>query len=492
MQQNAFDHQIAIVGAGFSGIAAAIALDRRGLSDFVLLEKAAEIGGTWRDNQYPGACCDVPSALYSFSYAPWPHWSRRFAPAAEIHAYQRHLVRAGNLVDRTRGGFEVATATWRDDGWTLRSTAGERLRVRFLISAAGALHLPFKPDLPGLDGFGGKVMHSAEWDHGYDWSGRRVVVVGSAASAIQIVPQLARTARRLTVMQRTPNWFLPRRDRAITRFEQRLFHAVPLVQRLYRWRQYWVNDLLFRATFRQRGSLRKGFVHRLVKRHLVRSVPDPELRRALTPDYAVGCKRVLLSDDYLPALGRDNVDLVTEGIDRFTANGLVTRSGRVIEADLVVLATGFRTTRLTGDMRVTGPGGLDLDEAWSDGIRAHRSVALRGFPNLFMMYGPNSNLGHSSILIMLEAQAAYLARLLGHAVGRGATRIEVRPDAEAAWNRAVQADLAHTVWATGCRSWYQDDEGRIFSLWPHGTTRFARELRRAPLDEYRFTGLAGA
>ena len=482
-----FDNEVAIIGTGFSGMAAAIALDRAGIDDFCLLEKARDVGGTWRDNQYPGASCDVPSHLYCFSYEPNPDWSRRFAPAKEIHTYQHHVMHAYDLCDRCRDGFEVVSADWRDGGWTLESRNGESLRVRYLVSAAGALHLPYKPALPGLERFEGAVMHSAEWDPDYDWHGKRVIVVGSAASAVQIVPRLAETAAQVSVLQRSPNWILPRRDRAYRPFERELLRQLPFLHKLYRWRQYQFNDLLFRANFSRRASLRKAYAHRLARRHLERSVPDPALRRRLTPDYPMGCKRVLLSDDYLPTLQRDNVELLSGGIGEFTAGGLKAADGRSIDADLVVLATGFRTTRLFGEIGVTGPGGLTLEAAWADGIRAHRSVALKDFPNLFMMYGPNSNLGHSSILVMLEAQANYLARLLKHARDQGAGRIDVKPEAETAWNRYIQEGLAETVWTADCRSWYKDEAGRIFSLWPYSTRRFERDLRRAPLDEYRFS-----
>lgn len=481
------DVQIAIIGTGFSGMGIAIALQKAGLGDFLLLEKSADIGGTWRDNQYPGACCDVPSQLYSFSFALNPGWSRRFSPAREIHDYQQGVMDRFGLRDRTRGGFEVSAASWNGEFWELKSTAGEHLKARFIISAIGALHIPNKPHFEGLEQFDGKVMHSAEWDHSYDWSGKNVVVVGSAASAIQIIPQLAETASRVTVMQRSANYFVPRKDRSIGNFEQSLFRRLPFVQKLVRWKQYAFNDFLFHANFMTRRSPAKWYMHRMVRRHLEKSVSDPELKRLLTPDYEIGCKRVLLSDDYFPALQRANVELATDGIKRFTSNGLVTESGREITADLVVLATGFQTTRLFGEMAVTGPEGHTIEETWAKEIRAHRSVAVTGFPNLFMMYGPNSNLGHSSIIIMIEAQAAYIARLLKHAYDDGKTQIQVRPEAEEGWNRAIQSDLDKTVWSSGCKSWYKDERGHIFSLWPHSTTRFIRDMRRAPLDEYDYS-----
>jgi cation diffusion facilitator CzcD-associated flavoprotein CzcO len=486
MDQQPFDHEVAIIGTGFSGMGAAIALDRAGFSDFILLEKDSEPGGTWRDNRYPGACCDVPSQLYSYSFELNPGWTRRFSPAREIWGYELHVLEKYGLRPRTRCNFEVSEASWDNAGWTVTSRAGERLRVRYLISAIGALHIPHKPALPGLETFGGKVMHSAEWDHDYDCRDKDIIVVGSAASAVQIIPAIAKTAHRVTVMQRTPNWFFPRKDRKISGFEHWLFRTFPFIQRLARWRQYCFNDFLVYPNFLTKPSVPKRYVQWLARRHLQRGVADPELLATLTPDYEIGCKRILLTDDYLPAVQRDNVDLLTEGIGHFSEKGLVTADGRTVPADCVILATGFEVQKLFGDMTVRGPGGLTLDDAWSDEIRSHRSVAVCGFPNFFMMFGPNSGLGHSSIIIMIEAQAKYLARLIGHAQEVGRPVISARPEAEAAWNEAIQRDLKNTVWATGCKSWYKDERGHIFSLWPHSTTRFIREMARAPLDEYDF------
>lgn len=486
MSQKNFDSEVAIIGTGFSGMGAAIALDRGGFSDFLLLEKSQDIGGTWRDNQYPGACCDVPSHLYSFSFELNPDWSHRFSPAPEIHAYQQKVIEKYGLRARTRGGFEVDTADYSSGGWTLKSTGGAQLRVRYLISAIGALHIPNKPDFPGLDRFAGKVMHSAEWDRGYDLNGKKIIVIGSAASAIQIIPQLARVASELSVVQRTANYFIPRKDRKVTRLEKAVFHRLPFIQRLCRWRQYCFNDFLIHRTFLNKPGLLKKYLHHMVDKHIRQQVKDPALIKKLTPDYEIGCKRLLLSDDYLPALQRENVTLVTEGIDHFTEHSLVTSSGTEITADLVVLATGFQSTRLYGDMKITGPDELTMDQAWSKEIRAHRSVSVKGFPNFFMMYGPNSNLGHSSVIIMIEAQARYITCLLRKARQSNRPTIAVRPDAEAAYNQGIQEALKNTVWNSGCKSWYKNGQGHIFSLWPHTTTRFIREMRRAPLGEYRF------
>jgi cation diffusion facilitator CzcD-associated flavoprotein CzcO len=486
MSHEVFDHEVAIIGTGFSGIGAAIALDRAGISNFALLEKSDDIGGTWRDNQYPGACCDVPSQLYSFSFELNPDWSHRFSPAREIHEYQQHVIDKYDLRNRIRGGYEVDKAIWIDGGWTLQSSTGDRIRARYVISAIGALHIPHKPAFPGLDRFEGKVMHSAEWDRNFDFAGRKAVVIGSAASAIQIIPPLAETASQVSVVQRTANYFIPRKDRVISKFEKSWLRRLPFLQRLVRWRQYCFNDLLFHPNFMIRPSLAKKFVHIMVRSHLKKQVQDQSLIDKLIPDYEIGCKRLLLTDNYLPALQRDNVTLVTDGIDHFTERSLVTNDGLEIEADLVVLATGFQSTKLFGNMSIEGPDGLTMDQSWAKEIRAHRSVAVTGFPNFFMMYGPNSNLGHSSIIIMIEAQAGYIARILKNAGLTGKPIVKVRPEAEVAYNEAIQKALKKTVWNTGCKSWYKDQNGHIFSLWPHSTTRFMWEMRRAPLTEFRF------
>ena len=487
MNQEGLDRQVAIIGTGFAGMGVSIALDRAGLSDFILLEKSDDIGGTWRDNQYPGACCDVPSQLYSFSFELNPDWSHRFSPAKEIHAYQQRVMDKYGLRQRTRYGFEVRYASYFDGTWLLESTRGEQLKVQYVISAIGALHIPNKPSFAGLDRFRGKLMHSSEWDKSYDFSNKNIIVIGSAASAIQIIPQLAKVANRVTVLQRTASYFIPRKDRRLTTFEQWCFRKFPFIQRLVRWRQYCFNDFLFHPNFKIKPSLAKKYVHRMVGKQLQQQVRDPELFEQLTPVYEIGCKRLLLSDDILPALQQQNVNLVTDGIAHFTETGLLTQSGENIDADLVVMATGFQSTKLFGDMTINGPGGLTMEQAWAEEIRAHRSVAVNGFPNFFMMYGPNSNLGHSSIIIMIEAQARYIARLLEHAELSGKATISVRPEAESAYNIEIQKALKKMVWNTNCDSWYKDDKGHIFSLWPHSTTRYIRNMRKAPLDEYSFT-----
>ena len=481
-----FDHEVAIIGTGFAGMAAAIALDRVAISNFVLLEKSDEIGGTWRDNQYPGACCDVPSQLYSYSFELNPNWSKRFSPAQEIHAYQQHVMDKYKIRERVRHGFEVAKMTYTDGGWTLESTTGLQVKARYVISAIGGLHIPHKPAIRGMESFAGKVMHSAEWDKSYDPAGKNIIVVGSAASAVQIIPHLAKVARHISVLQRTPNYFVPRGDRTVSAFSKMLFRRLPFTQRLVRWRQYCFNDFVFHPNFVEKPSFAKRYAHFMVRKHMRRQVADPLLLKKLTPDYQIGCKRLLLSDDYLPAMQRDNVTLVTDSIDHFSVQGLVTADGTSIAADLVVLATGFQTTRPLGNMIVTGPDGRTLEQAWAKTIHAHRSIAVSGFPNLFISYGPNSGLGHSSVIIMIEAQTKLIARLLQHARKTEKPEITVQASVEASYNKEIQKALKNTVWNTGCKSWYMDENGYNFTLWPYTTTRFIREMRTASLQEFNF------
>lgn len=483
MNNQALDTRVLIIGTGFAGIAAAIELNKQGVSDFVMLEKADDIGGTWRDNQYPGACCDVPSVLYSLSYEQNPNWSHRFSPAQEIHAYQHHVMDKYGLKSRVRTGFEVASADWQGDHWLVTSTSGECLRAPHVISAIGALHIPHKPSIPGLKDFKGKVMHSAEWDHDYDYAGQNVIVVGSAASAVQIIPEVAKTAKHVTVMQRSANYLVPREDYAFSHLAKTLFRKLPFTQRLRRWWQYSFNDAVFLSAFKSGDSLLKRYITSMIEKHRLRQVSDPELLAKITPDYVAGCKRVLLSDDFLPTLAMDSVDLITDPIDHFEKDGMVTAAGAKIDADLVILATGFQTTKLMGHMTVKGPNEHTIKKAWKDGITAHRTVSIAGFPNFFMMYGPGSNLGHSSIIIMFEAEAKLIATLIKTADKHSAT-IEPCPNAQAAWNERLQAALSERVWASECDSWYKDEHGRIFSLWPWSTTRFIREMKRTPLSEF--------
>lgn len=476
---------VAVIGAGFGGIGAAAVLTRAG-HEVVVLERAAAVGGTWRDNAYPGCACDVESHLYSFSFAPNPSWSRVHSRQPEILAYLQGVVRDLDLTDRIRCGVDVEAADWDDDAriWRLRTSAGP-LTAGVLVGACGPLSEPRLPDLPGIAGFTGPVLHSSRWTPDTDLAGLRVAVVGTGASAVQIVPQLAGTARELIVFQRTPPWIVPRRDREIPAARRRRYARHPAAQRLARWALYGGRELLVLGLV-HRPVLMRG-VERMARRHLRRQVPDPGLRALLTPRYRAGCKRILLSDDYYPALGRDDVELVASAVARFEPGAVVAADGTRREVDAVVLATGFDAVDPPIAHRVRGRGGRLLADAWQrTGMRALRGTTVSGFPNLFLLIGPNTGLGHTSMVQVIESQLAYVRDALAVMRRRDLAVIEPTAAAEQAWNERLQARLRRTVWAAGgCSSWYQDAHGRIPTLWPGSAVRLRLQTRRVDLTEYR-------
>jgi cation diffusion facilitator CzcD-associated flavoprotein CzcO len=463
----------------------AIGLRRAGLGSFTLFEKSGDVGGTWHDNSYPGAACDVPSHLYSFSFEPKTDWSRVFSPQAEIHAYLRHCAEKYELLPHIRLRSEVQAASFdeRAGVWRLRTAAGEETLVDVVVSGLGQLNRPHIPDIPGLASFEGASFHSARWDHGSDLAGQRVAVVGNAASAIQFIPQIARKAAQVDVYQRTANWTIPRHDRAYSEREKRLFATVPGLERLHRWLIWAMLETRFFAF--HEGSWLARRMERAARDWLHSQVRDPALREALTPDYPVGCKRILISDDYYAALGRPNVELVTSPIERVTPNGVVTRDGRERPADALILATGFETTSFLAPLEIEGAGGRKLQEAWRGGAEAYLGVATAGFPNLFMLYGPNTNLGHNSILFMIECQVNYIVQCLQELARRDAACLDVRPEVQERFNRELQSALAKTSWAAGCGSWYKTDSGKITNNWSGFTLDYWRRTRRPDWSAFR-------
>ncbi len=471
---------VAIIGAGFGGIGMAARLGRAGVADVELLERAADLGGTWRDNAYPGAACDVPSHLYSFSFAPNPDWARSFSPQPEIWAYLRRVADQEGVTGKIRFGAEVISARWDEDArvWRLDTTGGP-LTARFLVSAAGPLANPFIPDLPGLSSFEGAIFHSATWQHGRDLTGRSVAVIGTGASAIQIVPQIQPAVGRLTVFQRTPPWIMPRRDRAISRPERWLFRHLPVTQRIARAAIYWARECYVLGFVTKPAWLARA--EPIALAHLRRQVPDPELRARLTPAYRVGCKRILLSSDYYPALTQPNVAMVTDPIAEVREKSVVTRDGTSHDVDTIIFATGFHVTDYPIGQRIFDAAGRSLAAHWSTAAAptAFRGTTTAGFPNLFVLTGPNTGLGHSSQVFMIEAQIRYVLSALAYARARHITRLEVRAAAQAGWDRVVQRKMPGTVWLTGgCRSWYLDERGRNVTLWPGSTWSFAWRTRR--------------
>jgi cation diffusion facilitator CzcD-associated flavoprotein CzcO len=476
---------VAIVGAGFGGIAAAIECKRHGIEDVTILERAPQAGGTWHYNSYPGAACDVPSHLYSFSFAQRRDWSRLCSPQAEIHDYLIGVARAHDVERRIELDRTVSACSWNEDTarWLIDTHEGQRYAADALVLATGQLNQPATPALDGLDSFAGHSFHSARWDHDYELEGKRVAVVGTGASAVQFIPEVAERAARLTVFQRTGNWMLPRRNRRYPRLVRTAIERVPGVQELRRNFMFQYCESITAAIRHPRTI---GRLAALRSAAFMRSqLRDPELRRRVWPDYTFGCKRVLFSSHYLPALARPNVELVTEAIERIAPEGILTRDGRLHELDCIIWATGFRTNDFMFPMRVLGAGGGELGEAWARGARAHLGMTVPGFPNMFIMYGPNTNTSGGSIIFYLEAQASYIRQALEHVRARGARAIEVRADVEAASDRALQARFAGTAW-TRCDSWYRDDSGRIVANWPGYMREYMEQTRVLDTRDFSF------
>ncbi|MCX4762749.1 NAD(P)/FAD-dependent oxidoreductase [Streptomyces sp. NBC_01275] len=477
--------RVAVIGSGFGGLGAAVRLRREGITDFVVLERADSVGGTWRDNSYPGCACDVPSHLYSFSFAPNPEWPRTFSGQEHIRAYLEHVTDVFGLRPHLRFGAEVQRMTWNaaELRWDIETAAGA-LSADVVVSATGPLSEPKTPDIPGLDSFPGKVFHSARWDHDADLAGKRVAMVGTGASAIQIVPALQPLVSRMTLFQRTPPWVMPRVDRAISGAERALHRTLPFTARLRRGLLWGIRELQVQAFTKHPNEL--GFVEQLAKRNMARAIKDPALRAKLTPDYRIGCKRILLSSAYYPALAQPNVDLVASGLAEIRGSTLVAADGSEAEVDAIVLGTGFHVTDMPIADRVVGAAGHTLAESWKDGMEALRGASAAGFPNWMTIIGPNTGLGNSSMILMIESQLNYMAdylRQLNVLGGRAA--LDARPSAVHAWNRRVQDRMQRTVWNTGgCTSWYLDAGGRNTTVWPGTTGEFRRATRRVDLAEY--------
>ncbi len=480
---------VIIVGAGFAGVGMAVGLLGAGRKDFVILEKASQLGGTWRDNTYPGCACDVQSHLYSFSFEPNPNWTRMFAPQGEIQSYLLHVAEKYGVRPFIHFNRAMAHARF-DEGrnlWCVRTTSGETYEAPVLVAAVGGLSTPaFPTDVPGLSQFQGTMFHSQAWDHGYDLTGKRVAVLGTGASAIQFVPVIQPKVAHLTLFQRTPPWVLPKPDRPVRAWERALFRWLPWTQKLFRAAIYCRLEARVVAFVLQPRLME--LARALGRAHLEAQVPDPALRARLTPDYALGCKRVLMSDTYYPAITQPNVELVTNAVTEVRAHSVLTRDGREHLVDAIILGTGFKANDPIPPGLVYGRGGVDLTTAWKDGPEAYKGTCVAGFPNLFFLVGPNVGLGHSSMIYMIESQVTYVLDALALMARDRLATLEVRAEQQRGFNDTLQGRLRRAVWNQGgCRSWYLLPNGKNVTLWPGFTFEFRRKLKHFDPAAYQAT-----
>ncbi len=472
-----------IIGAGFSGLILAIEARKRGIADIVILEKAADIGGTWRENTYPGVACDIPSHLYSMATHLNPDWSRAYAGGAEIQSYLQKIARDEGLYQLCHFHRKLKSARWDGTRWHVETEDGNHWSARFLVSAIGALHVPRIPHIPGADSFAGPSFHSAEWDHDVSLSGKRVAVIGTGASAVQFVPEIAKTAAQVTIFQRSAPYVLPRPDGPIAPWVRRLYRYFPVLPRIRRQLIYMLFEFRHRVF---RGEPRAvEFAMKMWRQALEGAITDPDLKATLTPDYTIGCKRILSSNDWYPALARNNVDVVPHAVSRVEGGHIIAGDGREFIADVLVWGTGFHVTDVVDNLDITGTNDLTLKQAWSGGMQANLGTAIAGFPNFFMLLGPHTGLGHNSVVLMIEAQVAHIGRVLTEMQEGGLRTITPKTDKQVAFTKEMQDRHLESVWQSGgCTSWYQDAEGRNTTLWPGTVSEFRKRMARSGLEQY--------
>ncbi|WP_303289825.1 NAD(P)/FAD-dependent oxidoreductase [Marinobacter sp. SS5-14b] len=504
--------QIAIIGTGFSGLGMGIKLKEAGFHDFVILEQSDDVGGTWHENHYPGCACDVQSALYSFSFEQNPNWSRMFAPQPEIKAYLRHCAEKYGLMEHIQLNTHVAGARWdeKTSAWTIESCDApalwaymeqkglkpgdsldrsdkalpkfRKLRAEVLVSGMGGLSTPAYPDIKGMDTFTGTRFHSQNWDHDYDFRGKRVAVIGTGASAIQFVPEIAKDAAHLDLYQRTPPWIMPKPDREIRPLERMMFRKMPQTLNAFRQSVYWMLEARVLGFVGNPRILKIGELQ--ARRHIRNQIKDKELRKKVTPDFHFGCKRVLISNNYYPALDQDHVDVLTDGIREVKGNVIIDSKGAKRAVDCIVYGTGFKAQEPIPRGTIFGRGGQDLLDAWREGAQAYKGTTVAGFPNFFMLMGPNTGLGHSSMVYMIESQVQYVLDALKKMQHRGWKSVEVKEEAYSQYNASIHAKLGDSVWQTGCKSWYVNENGKNTTLWPGFTWQFRQQTRRFDAAQY--------
>lgn len=472
-----------IVGAGFSGLIMAIEARKCGLTDVTILEKAGDIGGTWRENTYPGVACDVPSHLYSMATHLNPDWSRAYAGGAEIQSYLQRVAKEEGLYDLCRFHTELKSARWDGSAWQVETCDGHRWKARFLVSAIGALHIPSIPNIPGADNFPGPCFHSAEWDHAVALDGKRVAVVGTGASAVQFVPEIAKVAKQVTIFQRTAPYVLPRPDGPIAPWVRRLYRRLPLLPRIRRKLIYTLFEFRHRVFRGEKGAV--DFAMKIWRHALENAIPDASKQKILTPDYRIGCKRILSSNDWYPALARDNVEVIPDGVASIEGNQITAADGSQFHADVLIWGTGFQVTDAVQRLNITGEDELTLRDAWADGMQANLGTSIMGFPNFFILLGPHTGLGHNSVVLMIEAQVSHIGRVLDQMQKNGIRTIVPDGHKQAEFTKEMQDRHTDSVWqAGGCTSWYQDANGRNTTLWPGTVAEFQKRMARSGLEQY--------
>ena len=491
MQDAAAHYQVAIIGAGFGGLAMAIRLLQRNIHNFVILEKSDEVGGTWRENQYPGAACDVQSHLYSLSFAPKTDWSKRYAEAPEIFQYIQDVVQQFNLREYCQFNSEVVHTEYheKDCVWHVALKDGRQLSCQYLVFASGPLHVPQIPHIKGIEKFQGKVFHSSQWDHQYNLNSKVVASIGTGGSAIQYIPEIAPQVKQLYVMQRTAAWVIPRDERKYLNIEKKLFKQADWFRKLHRARLYWSNKS--RAIPIMQPSVMK-YTQKLAEAFIRFQVKDKQLAQKLTPDYIMGCKRILVSNKYFPTFNRDNVELVTDAIQELTADSIITKDGKMRKIDCLIYGTGFIT-----DPRIylqpfscIGEHGVELKQAWKDGAESYYGISHKGFPNLFQLLGPNTVLAHNSVIFMIESQVDYILQMMDLVAQSQSNAIVVKDQVQDQFNHDVQDMLNNTVWQSGCVSWYQQDGGKNFALWPTYTWKYWLKTKSLHPSDFRLISKA--
>lgn len=482
---NKDNYQQIIIGAGFAGICAAIKLKQAGMNDFVILERNPHLGGTWWDNAYPGAACDVESHLYSYSFEPKPDWSRQFSPQEEILAYLENCASKYGVDKHIHFNCSVNKAVFDEQNgvWNVSISTAEVFTAPVLISCTGGLSQPALPQIAGIADYKGEKFHSARWDKKYDLKGKTVAVIGTGASAVQIVPTIAHEVKQLLLFQRTPPWILPKPDKTISSFRKWCYKNLPFTRKLYRGRLYWVHEVMAIGFTGSVGMMK--LVSKLASRFIKQSISNDELRQKVTPNYIMGCKRVLLSNDYYPALQRSNVELITSHIERLNENGILTADARQHNVDAVVFATGFNAAEGVVVYEIKGRNNLDLNDAWQNGAEAYLGTAIAGFPNLFLVVGPNTGLGHSSMILMIEAQINYIMGAIQTLKKDGIKFMDLKKSVLQSYNDELQLKLAKSVWQKGgCHSWYQTKNGKNVTLWPGFTFTFMKQTKNFEADKY--------